>query len=267
MMSKCTTALACAMMLGACTANYDDPKMRPRIVSQGAVESDVLSAADHLQYGRMALFAKAAEGVYPGSDPFAPADLQRLRVFMELGFGVIEDDCSLYLNGKADRQRDIAVIRDTFGPITALAAGIIGLAATDNTVDSDTLTALGLATTAANEGFTIYEQQYLFGAENVGAVENLIVRALRTDAQTKLQEPAERMSWSMAMLHLRTNQQICDPHQIRELVRGAISTGSLRSRRAPVATNGIADVEEPEELVEETVEEGTPTGVVNVPAG
>ena len=226
----------------------------------------------------MKLFSDAAEAVYPES-PFAEPDHKKLIRFMELGFAVIEQDCALYLNGKADRQRDIGVIRDSFGPVTALVAGIIGLTASDGSVNSDYLTGLGLATTAANEGFKIYEQQYLFGAENVGAVERLIVNALRTDAAAKLSEEKTRITWASSVAHLRTNQEICDPHQIRDLVRGAIGNGKLEAihTQAPSSTsasnaggdggnggNSAKDSSE-EEKAAGTSDPGIPAGVRIVP--
>ncbi|MFD1107428.1 hypothetical protein [Sphingobium olei] len=200
--------------------------------------------------GLLYQFKLAAAAAKPtvASGQLSVPDTARQRAFMEAGFALILARCNGYILAKADRQRGVNVTRDAFAPITALATGIVALVSSGESVDSDVLTALSLGTTAASAGFRIYEQRFLFGAENVNSVRRLVLKALTDNADEALrktdevakqiaaekarggaQQNREALSYSQAVIYLINNQSICSPGHILELVNGAISAGKIES--------------------------------------
>ena len=108
-------------------------------------------------------------------------------------------------------------------------------------MDTDVVTGLGLATTAAGAGFEIYEEQFLFGAKNIGSVTTLIENALDTDARAKLAEDYSTFTYQKLVDWLSDNQQICHPEQILLLVEDAIKNGRLVTTRKPDESDGPND--------------------------
>ncbi|MCW1430017.1 hypothetical protein [Novosphingobium sp. JCM 18896] len=173
-------------------------------------------------------FKLAAEAAYP-RDIDRPPSTEIQRRFMRTGFELINVACGAYIEAKADRQRQLNVWRDAFAPITALAGGIVLLANNGEKVDSDGLTALALFTTAANAGFEIYEQRYLFGAKNVDSVRRLVLAAQVEHAGKAMELTQDDLAYTTAVLYLRENQMICSPGSILELVNKAIDAGQVQA--------------------------------------
>jgi len=101
---------------------------------------------------------------------------------MDAGFALIQARCNAYILAKADNQRQVNVWRDTFAPITALLTGAVALIAKGDQTNNDALTIFSLGTSAATAGFRIYEQRFLFSAENVNSVRLLVLKALSDNA-------------------------------------------------------------------------------------
>ena len=175
------------------------------------------------------LFVDAADNAYPENitDDVDP-DAQRL--FMQTGFDLVKDRCRAYLERKSDHQRDVNVWRDTFVPLTALATGVIGLVDQGETINNDVLVALGLLTSAATSGVEIYEERFLFGAENVNSVRKLLDNALTVGAEEKLALPDSRLRYTKSIEHIVSNQLICSPQNILDLVKVAIENGNVIPR-------------------------------------
>lgn len=155
-----------------------------------------------------------------------PASPDELREFMRAGFAIVHFGCNAYIEGKSDRQRGSNVIRDTLAPLSALAGGIIGLAEGETT-DSDYLTALSLATSAASSGFKIYEERFLFGADNVNSVRRLVLKAQMEHANLALEDIEKSPRYDQAMIHLLNNQMKCSPGEILQMVNSAIKNGDV----------------------------------------
>ncbi len=235
-MKKSVLAIALTTtVLGGCVNAVG----RPEVVSQGTISNRVHSVADSQTRGTFKLFAETAVLAYP-SDTLAPPDPRVQLLFLRRGFDVIETQCVAYLDGKADRQRSINVVRDTFGPIAALTSGIIGLTDGGDAIDNDVLAALGLTTTAATAAFEIYERRFLFDAKNVNSVKRLVIRALNEDSEARLASLTNGdLNWTSSIKFLRKNQEICNPHEILELVQSAIANGKIEPIKRPIVDGDV----------------------------
>jgi hypothetical protein len=166
------------------------------------------------------------------------AEVDDLLAFMQTGFTLVHLGCNAYIEQKADRQRSISVARDSFAPLTALVTGIIGLA-NDGDTDSDYLTALALATSAISAGFDIYEERFLFGAQNVNEVRTLILKNQLAHADQAMTEVRANPSYNQAIIHLLRNQMTCSPAEILEKVNEAIKAGSITARTTNAASSEV----------------------------
>ncbi|MEE9434395.1 MAG: hypothetical protein V3V15_09175 [Sphingorhabdus sp.] len=231
-MKKITLAVSLAaicLQLCACTGTVG----RPKVISQFGVNEKVTKHATEYTQSLFSRFSTAANVAYPSSVS-AAADPVTQRRFLRTGFDLIAAGCNSYFVAKSNRQRSVNVLRDSFAPITALATGLIGIADNGDTISNEFLTVLGLASSAANAGFEIYEERYLFGAENVGSVRTLIRNALSVDASAKLRRTNANLSYTQSVIDLMDNQLVCSPGKIKELVRDAIEKGNV----VPIKTSG-----------------------------
>lgn len=254
---------AMAFGLSACTGTVH----RPRIISNSVIDPEVREAAT-LYTGKkqgsvFQLFVDAAENAYPKAitDP-VKTDAQ--RIFMQTGFDLVKDRCRAYLDRKSDSQRSVNIWRDAFAPLTALATGAIGLVDNGETVDNEVLVALGLASSAATSGIKIYEERFLFSADNVNSVRKLLDTALTTDAEEKMELPDSRLRYTKSVEYIVSNQLICSPQNILELVQKAIENGNVvRKSRQPPTANDDGTPDPP--AVDAGVAE--PEGVTVAPVG
>ena len=220
---------ACCATLIACASNNN----RPRVVGaageivfkEGNARGEAVPADKYKGWiGLQAMFKSQAEKAARSK-----ASTSDIKSFMQTGFTLVHLGCNAYIEQKADRQRSIGVVRDSFAPITALITGIIGIA-NDGDTDSDYLTAIALATTAASTGFDIYEDRFLFGAKNVNEVRTLVLRNQLAHADKAMTTINDNPSYNQAIIHLLKNQMTCSPAEILEKVNEAIKQGTITAR-------------------------------------
>lgn len=221
----------CSLAIAACAGNNN----RPRVVGaageivfkEGNARGEAIGKDQYTSWvGIQSDFKTKAEAAAG-----AQASIADLKAFMQTGFTLVHLGCNAYIEQKADRQRSMSVARDSFAPFTALITGIIGLA-NDGDTDSDYLTALALTTTAISAGFDIYEERFLFGANNVNEVRNLILTNQLAHANAAMAEIEQNPSYNQAIIHLMKNQMTCSPAEILEKVNEAIENGTVTA--APV---------------------------------
>lgn len=238
------TVAICSLAIAACAGNNN----RPRVVGaageivfkEGNARGEAMPADKYTGWvGLQNDFKEKAETARDGKDGKDPT-IGDLKAFMQTGFTLVHLGCNAYIEQKADRQRSMSVARDSFAPFTALITGIIGLA-NDGDTDSDYLTALALTTTAISAGFDIYEERFLFGANNVNEVRNLILTNQLAHANTAMTEIDQNPSYNQAIIHLMKNQMTCSPAEILEKVNEAIENGTVTA--APVINTRAASQE------------------------
>lgn len=140
--------------------------------------------------------------------------------------------CENYFTQMVQNQRRSQIARDLLPPISALITGIIGLGdfAQHPGRKEDYVQILALGTAATSAGLNIYDKHFLFGAENVGAVQAMALKAQSVHAAGVLQQRG--ISFEMAMQHLIDNQAQCSPQSILTLARSVLKDSNL------VATDG-----------------------------
>jgi hypothetical protein len=227
---KLGTIFVALVMTGACANDG-----RPRFISDRGVtkEVDEAQALAPEKDGWLLQFKLAAADARPFTSGPTPSlkknDPAQQHIFLQAGFALINARCNEYILSKSDNQRQVNVWRDTFAPITALLTGAIALLGRGDETNNDALTALSLGTSAAAAGFRIYEQRFLFGAENVNSVRILILDALNDNATKAGELSKGELTYSQAVIHLLNNQAVCSPGHILQLVSKAIATGDVTS--------------------------------------
>jgi hypothetical protein len=247
-----------ASTLSACTGPN-----HPDIISASGVDKTVI-AADGTELGLMYQFKKTAEAAMPIGGVGDPGPVAQ-RLFLRAGFALTYAKCNEYIQGKSRNQRRVNVWRDTIAPITALATGVIALADSGETINNDVLTALSLTTNVASSGFKIYEERYLFGAENVNSVRRLVLAALTADSAQALETSDAKLTYGQSVIHLINNQAICSPSNILEMVSDAIDQGKPSSKPGDNQTqpgsddakvDSISEVTELKKLIDRLQREG-----------
>jgi hypothetical protein len=233
---------------------------RPSFISDRGVSKEVHDATGMTlnDGGLLYQFQLAARDAAPftGTTLKAQNDPVKQRAFLNAGFALIQARCNEYILAKSDHQRQVNVWRDTFAPITALLTGVVSLASKGGDTNSDYLTALSLGTSAASAGFSIYEQRYLFGAENVNSVRLLIQTALADNAAEAATTPNAKLDYSQTVTHLINNQAVCSPGHILQLVHEAIEAGKIESikngeKKESDASKTEAELKDTKALIEQ----------------
>ena len=137
------------------------------------------------------------------------------------------------------------IARDIIPPITALITGIIGLGdfSSHPGRKEDYIQMLALGTAATSATLNIYDRHFLFGAENVGAVQTMALKAQSVHAQSVLKQ--KNLSFEMAMQHLIDNQGQCSPQSILSLARSVIKDTKLVGTDGAPAAAGAGGVPAP----------------------
>ncbi len=167
--------------------------------------------------------AEAFRNKNPSADnPFVP---QMLRS----GFMYNYSFCENYFAQMGQNQRRSQIIRSALVPITALMTGIIGLQdfSKNPSAKEDLITSLAIGSAATTAALDIYDQHFLFGVENIGAVQVMALKAQDAHA-TKVFEQGN-ITFERAMQHLIDNQGQCSPQSILSLARSVLKTAKLKA--------------------------------------
>lgn len=171
------------------------------------------------------LAQKAAAGA-----EFTTSEPQMAGRFLNAGFMLVYSNCSQFFSSAGENQKWIAVARDTVATAGTLAAGIVALHTGGRAAAN-----LALGTGAIYGALDIYTKNFLFAAENVSSVRELIVNALDTHAtMVATTAPFSYVSASHAIFD---HQEICTPIKITALVREAIKKGQVTADPNSKQTN------------------------------
>ena len=166
---------------------------------------------------------------------------RRIDEFLRSGYALIYADCGAYFDHMGARQRGSRLTRDTLGPIGDLISGIISIVRFENSRTRDDLQALlALGSQTSTAALNVYDQNLLFGADNICVVRQLIQRALSTHASATFD--VTRDTFGQAANHLDDNQAICRPPRILTLVRTAIAAGGVQPRASSRGNGEVTSV-------------------------
>lgn len=204
--------LSATCLMTACAAT---PEPGPLISARGVVPRTGSGYTGDL----FARFQRAASEL---SEESGEADT---GPFLQSGFALAYADCDAFFRGTGRDQRSARVVRDTIAPLVALLTGIVALRDFGEGREERLLTTLSLWSSVSTAGFDLYDRHFLFGAENVDAVRELILNALTVHSAAVFAEPPT--SFEDAAVQIMDNATICTPPHILRLVREAIRNGEL----------------------------------------
>ena len=156
----------------------------------------------------------------------APTDEAKARAMLEAGFSLIDARCNDFFAQKVGTQLGVRTVKDTIAPVMALLTGVLAIvdfSSEEKRKDYESILSLG--SVAALAGIKVYEDNFLFSADNIDNVRELTTTALKTHAQAAriLTQPSPDTS----LQYVIENQMICTPGKIRDLVKGAIANGRI----------------------------------------
>lgn len=158
------------------------------------------------------------------------------KKYMTDGFSLIYANCSDFFQSAGATQKWLIFSRDTVGAIGTLATGIMAL----HDYGSTAIANVAFGTGAAFIGLDIYTKNFLFAAENVESVRELVGKALYAHRQ-EVETLTERknLDYAAATLFLQDNQDICSPMKIASMAREAIRNGRPVPTVEIPATTGL----------------------------
>lgn len=148
------------------------------------------------------------------------------------GITLVRTRCSDFFAAKQSNQARTRLVRSLIQPLTIAVTStfsVINFGSEQR--ESDALALLAAGNALAGAGLEIYEDQFLFGADNVYSVQALTMRALSAH-QADIQK-SDPSNFDAGVRMLLDHQSICTPGNILELVRAAIDKGDFRARQAP----------------------------------
>ena len=179
---------------------------------------DEISGAGPDLYARFEAAARVL-GQAPGEADTGP--------FLASGFALVYANCDHYFQAAGHSQTGTRFVRDTIAPVVALLTGIISLRNFDSGNEERLLTGLSLWSSTTTAAFDIYERNFLFGAENIDSVRELILNALTTHSDRAFATDPD--TFEAAAIQIIDNQNICTPPHILRLVREAIRNGTVQA--------------------------------------
>lgn len=162
-----------------------------------------------------------------------PADAEITSGMLQSGMTLVKVRCNDYFNAKQTHQGGVRLVRSLIQPLSVAIAGAFSVIDFGSERrESDALALLAVGNTAANSGIDIYEDQFLFGADNVYSVRDMTLRALAAhqEAIEDAVEAGTLTTFDEAARALVDHQNICTPGNILELVRASIDAGTFRAR-------------------------------------
>lgn len=157
------------------------------------------------------------------------SDAEKAGAMLESGFTLVKVRCNDYFAQKGASQEKTRLTRSLIAPVTALITSVFAVVNfSSEREESDYLALLAAGTTFANAGLRIYEEQFLFNADNISSVRGLTMRAL--DTHRTAIAATQGLTFDVAIRQLTDHEMICTPASILDLTREAIDKGAVRPR-------------------------------------
>jgi len=203
-------------MLGACSGIEPPPSIiTPRGLPERIISGKLREGPDILpQYFRNDFTAAAQYRTE-----------EHIREMIHSGTMMVHSNCKYYFSEKGTGQQRSRVMRGGLAPVSAVLTGAIGLINMSTSEREALLQVLSLGSTAGAAGLNIYEQHFLFDADNIAEVEKLTLKAIRTHGDLALKQ--KELTFQDGVMHLMDIQSICTPAHILTLVRASIGNSKL----------------------------------------
>lgn len=157
-----------------------------------------------------------------------PDSPQLASVMVNSGITLNRIRCADFFRQRGAGQTTERILRRTIVPLSALITNILGIIDFDGDEDrQQAIQILGISIAGVEGGLSVYEEEFLFGAENIRSVEVLTMRDLDTHALEILNRGS---GFYQALRDLLDHQALCRPTAILELAQDAIRNGRIRTR-------------------------------------
>jgi len=164
------------------------------------------------------------------------------------GVTLVKVRCNDYFAAKGTSQEKARLTRSLIAPVSALVTSVFAVINfSSEKRESDYLALLAAGSTFASASLKIYEEQFLFNADNINSVRGLTMRALDTHRTAVLS--GSPLSFDTAIRQLTDHEMICTPASILDLTRAAIDTGTVKARRAGGTGADGKTAPEPQEAI------------------
>lgn len=149
----------------------------------------------------------------------ARTDTTKAQGMATSGFALVRANCIDYFDRAGAGQQWLLFSRDVVAAVGTLATAAVALYGGH----ANSAGTIALVTNATFSGMDIYTKNFLFSAENVSAVKELVLRAL--DTHSHAVAPSSILTYSDAANVIYDNQHYCSPMKISALAREAIQKG------------------------------------------
>lgn len=164
-------------------------------------------------------------------NPIAAVDM------LESSFSLTNARCTDFFAQKAGTQTTVNTLRSTVAPVLTLLTGVLSIANFKNDTNgskrADWEKGLSLASTATLAGLSIYEENFLFSAENIDDVRGLTKHAMAEYRKKVLSLTGH--SFDTSVDYVLEYHMICTPGSIKGLVKSAI-----KDKKITVVDRGAA---------------------------
>lgn len=243
MLKKSIALLVSTSMLSACYSFRGPPPVLDR---GNVIHTDVSGMRSGYLYERFRRATLNASGceTEPAVAPTGPSPIEQfctpgdmtqeerevaMEEFMQAAYALVYADCGAYFAHMGRNQGRTRIARDAIAPLSSLITGILAAVRFENAAsEQDAAAVLALATGAATSALDVYDQHFLFGADNIDVVRQLVMRALAAHALASFVRKTDR--FDQATVHIEDNQSICRPSHILTLARQAIAAGTPEAR-------------------------------------
>lgn len=150
-----------------------------------------------------------------------PEDTTKAALMLNRGFSLVKANCSSFFDSAGNTQRWIIFARDTVAAVGTLATAVMAL----HHAGGNAVANVAFATGATVTGLDLYTRNFLFAAENIDSVRDLVLRALDVHSAAVLQIGS--MPYGSVLTALMDNQNICAPTHINALAKEAIKKGNV----------------------------------------
>lgn len=164
-----------------------------------------------------------------------PGEKDATLRMLRSGFMYNYSFCSTYFYRMAIRQRNAKVARRVLPPLSALITGVVGLQDFSGNPDTKEriVQSVALGSAFSTSLLDVYEEQFLYGTDNIDSVETLTLKALSVHREAVLAR--QDIGFEQAIQHLIDNQNLCSPQSVLTMARNAIKGAKVEPAAQPAA--------------------------------
>lgn len=150
----------------------------------------------------------------------------KAKAMLDAGFSLVNSRCNDFFAQKVGTQLGVRTSIDAVAPVISLLTGVLSITSFSNDQKRKSYeSALSFGSVAALAGLQLYEDNFLFAADNIDDVRDLTTTALKTHALAV--KSLGSLNFDTSLQYLIEHQMQCTPGRIKSFVKGAIKNGKF----------------------------------------